>query len=254
MGHNVKLKSSKKYQPLSRPLSLKDLNRFSKSCTTGKRTLLSVKRTKAQLQPTTPTTRATISQIIRNSTPLNTVLNPVPTPEIFSDAPTKAPITLSSLHLRSPEARPHDDPSKLRSISNEVANASFTTRDHIPRRKLTPMAIETPSLLKTSQLPLIQLNSWFGLHENHTIVTKRSTSDTDQIYPVTGVSHISDFLLSVNLDGYIDNQDVLLLNYCQSIPNYNRIHHMKVGDNVKLIDYYQVLDGLRLYHHWKLII
>jgi hypothetical protein len=118
---------------------------------------------------------------------------------------------------------------------------------HIPKRKLESVILpEHQGLLKDAHLPLMHLNNWFKLHTPN-VLTK---SHEGTLQTVGAVRKLNDMLMMVT----IDNEDILLLNYDQSLPSFNRIQQLRPGDQVRLIQHFQVSSILKLYYDWKLLV
>lgn len=137
-------------------------------------------------------------------------------------------------------------PSKAIAVSQQVSFTNFKPLDHAPKRRLDSIT-DTKGILDEIHAPLARLNSWFALHTPNVLHKDLELQD-GQYQTVAKVVILNEMLVLVTLD----DTDTLLLNYCQSLPTFNRIQEMTIGDKVMLKESLQIMHGLKLFYDWKL--
>lgn len=167
--------------------------------------------------------------------------------KIFSDPNARTP--LSTLHKKTTQHSGNQTSPSVFKVSEQVSTVEFKQQNpRVPNCRLEPLIVEDNNLLKQAQLPLINLNKWFHVN-TPSILCK--TRDQGPFQIVISVNKLNDMVTIVSLD---DQSQALLLNYQQSLHTYNRVQKLCVGDEIKLIHSFKVVDGIRLYHDWKLLV
>lgn len=97
--------------------------------------------------------------------------------------------------------------------------------------------------------PIVKLDQWYKIHQVE-ILTKDPIEETHTVLESSPFNEMLTFVKVQATDGTLD--EVLLLNYRQSVATMNKFQNVKKGDRVLLIEGFDILGEKKMYHNWKL--